>query len=110
MFELNADDNIWIPTGKYCPEVYEFAGKVLLLANYFGMGANLNFNNDLSAFSKGRDALKFQRIEVHQVGTGVQFILKGKAGSKSIFTNEESDLYDGATSRKFFQSFGRFLV
>ena len=64
------EDNEYISTGKYSSDVYNFVGKIIAIAKYFGLGHNIKLsdckdNSDVfkfyEAIQNGMDKMKFLR-------------------------------------------------
>ena len=86
LFTRNSD-NEYVPTGKYSLDVYDFVGKIISTAHYFGLGHNIKLsdckgNPDVFAFYEairnGGDKMKFLRTEIHQVGDFDVLALRGR--------------------------------
>lgn len=99
LFTKSETTDEYIPTGKYTKEVYEFVGKVLAIANYFGLGHNIKITED-SAFSEtlkaiqiGADSMKFLRLETHEIEEDKVLVLKGRDVFVKIFIYDEVSSY-----------------
>ena len=80
-------DNEYIPTGKYSSDVYDFVGKIIAIAKYFGLGHNIKLSdckgnsddfNFYEAIQNGMDKMKFLRTEIHQIDGTYVLVLKGR--------------------------------
>ena len=81
------EDNEYVPTGKYSLDVYDFVGKIISTAHYFGLGHNIKLsdykdNPDVFKFyeavQNGEDKMKFLRTEIHQIDGTYVLVLKGR--------------------------------
>lgn len=107
---------VWVPTGDYSLGVYEFAGKVVALAKYYnlglsydvGIGENVENSNPVVAFMKGDASMKFLRLESHQVGEAIEFILKGRDDSRLAVRYSDRSLFEAQSNREFFKNFKSF--
>lgn len=75
LFEYCESEGAYVPNGLYPGEVYELAGKVFSIANYFGLGLGNKVvqstqgtdaqRSSFEYFKRGMDELRFMKIEVH---------------------------------------------